>query len=305
MDLGTAEGFLVDLFAGACDHRRARREQLRGAAHHHRVVTGADPGRAHAGNRAEAECDHRHFGERRQRLGENGHLGKVGTTEGFEMPYRSAATGAVDQANQGQAPAHRLGFGEGEFLAQPAVVGAASHGEVVAGDEDLAAIEPGTPANDIGGREPDELAVRVVLGEAGGGADFIEAAGIGKGVEPLANGELAVRMVASDLLRSAHLPGEFLPTGILVDLGLPVHPVSIVVAWWRAYDTSLPGFPPRRRPCPVSPRTSRRCTRIALSWIVSRPRAATALPRSSASFPTWPRPMRSARRSSRRACRWY
>src|SRR5690606_33504040 len=197
--------------------------------------------------------------------------------------------------------------GEVEFLAQAAVVGAAAHGEVVACDEDFAPVDGGAAADHVGRGQADQPAFGVVLGEAGGRADLVEAARVDQGVEALAHGQLAVGMMPGHLLGAAHLPGEFLPTGVLVDLLLPAHPASClhrVAASRRAYDTSLPGLPPRRRRCPVSPRTSRRCTRTDPSSIASPPPGATASPRSSASSRTWRRPPRYARRSSPPGFRW-
>src|SRR5690606_33636394 len=89
--------------------------------------------------------------------------------------------------------------------------------------------------------QADQPALSVVLGEAGYRADLVEAAGVDQGVDALAHGQLAVGVVPGDLLGAAHLPGEFLPTGVLVDLGLPAHRVS-VVSWLV--------LAPMIRPCP-------------------------------------------------------
>ena len=110
-----------------------------------------------------------------------------------------------------------------ELLAQAAVVGAAAHGEVVAGDEHIAAVDAGAAAHHVGRREADEIALRVVLGKAGDGADLLEGALIDEPGDALAHGELARGLVAGDLVGAAQRQGEPAPALHFVELGLPAH----------------------------------------------------------------------------------
>ncbi len=52
-------------------------------------------------------------------------------------------------------------------------------------------------------------------------ADLVEAAGIEQRVDPLAHRELSAIVLALDLVRPAHLPGERLAAAQFLDVGFP------------------------------------------------------------------------------------
>ena len=62
---------------------------------------------------------------------------------------------------------------------------------------------------------------------AGDGADLVERARVDELVDPLADGELAVLVLAGDLVGAAHLSGLGLEAAQLVDLRLPVVAVRV------------------------------------------------------------------------------
>ena len=70
----------------------------------------------------------------------------------------------------------RHALGEDRLHGDGGVGRAAAHREVVAQHDDRAAVDPGAAHDAVGGRELGELAVVVVLGLAGDGADLVEAA---------------------------------------------------------------------------------------------------------------------------------
>ena len=76
----------------------------------------------------------------------------------------------------------------------------------------------------------DEVAVVVVLGDAGGLAEFVERALVGHGIDPLADGLLAKEVLALDLVRSAQRLGECFAAPQLGNLRLPAHPAPCSVS---------------------------------------------------------------------------
>ena len=66
-----------------------------------------------------------------------------------------------------------------------------------------------------------QLAILVVFGDAGDRADLVEAAGVDKLVDALANGEPALVPLSLDLLSASHLARERFAPGEVVELRLP------------------------------------------------------------------------------------
>lgn len=75
---------------------------------------------------------------------------------------------------------------------------------------------------DVRRREVHEL-VAFVGGEAGQGPDLVEGAGVAEPVDPLADGQPSLVVLALDALGSSHALGELGPPADLVELGLPGH----------------------------------------------------------------------------------
>ena len=98
---------------------------------------------------------------------------------------------------------------------------AAPHGEVVAFHHHSATAEIAPAVNEVGGPKPGEAALLVVRGNAGDRADLMERAGIEEPVHPFSHRELALAVMAGDLLRPTHLAHEALPPAELLKLRLP------------------------------------------------------------------------------------
>ena len=119
---------------------------------------------------------------------------------------------------------------------------------------DRAAVDHGAAAEAVGRRHRDEAVVGVVLGAAGQGADLAERAGIDQPADALADGELALAMLAIDLVGAAHLLGEILPPAQFVEFALPSlrrRRATVVVL----------GHPPR------SPAAASAAGRIIVNWV--------------------------------------
>ena len=87
----------------------------------------------------------------------------------------------------------------------------ASDGKVIARQNDRATVDLGTAEQEIGGCKRNQLAVGVILGDPGDGADLMKGIWIADCADALADGELVELMLASDLLGAAHLKRELLP----------------------------------------------------------------------------------------------
>ncbi len=110
-----------------------------------------------------------------------------------------------------------------EFLADAGVVHPAAHGEVVARDDDRTTVDFAAPGHQIGGEKIRELARLVVFRLAGKRPHLVEGAGIEQPVDPLADVELALVVMAGELLGAAHLSGQRLAPAKLIDLRFPAH----------------------------------------------------------------------------------
>src|SRR3989304_454770 len=93
--------------------------------------------------------------------------------------------------------------------APPPAAGAPPHGEVIAAHDDPAAVDAGEAHDEVAGAEVEEVALVVVFGAAGELASLGEAAGVHQAGDAFADGELAAVVLAFDVVRAAHLAGEF------------------------------------------------------------------------------------------------
>src|SRR3546814_3434996 len=83
-----------------------------------------------------------------------------------------------DLAHDRQAHLLRHALGVELLLLDRGVGRPAAHGEVVAGDDDRAAVDGAAADDAVGRRQADQLAVLVIGGTAGDGADLAETAGV-------------------------------------------------------------------------------------------------------------------------------
>ena len=144
LDLPAAEFLLGARLAQPFDDRRAGDEDRGDFLHHDRVVRGDQARGAEAGDRAEAQADDRHLRHLVRDQVERGGLrqpaGQVGASGGFDRLDRSAAAGAFDQPDDRHAELggdllRHLGLALDRGIGR-----SAAQGEVVAGDNDRAAV---------------------------------------------------------------------------------------------------------------------------------------------------------------------
>ena len=224
MNAGAAQRLLVDVLAGAAlHHGRSGDEQLSSPLDQDRQVGRAQPGRAEAGDRAEAGGDHRHDGQVVDHVIPAGVHRHVGVPALLQRLHAAAAASALDEADdrQPQLVGELLGV---DLLTRDRGVGrAAANGEVVAADDDLPAVDAACASDEVGGHEAFQLADRVVLSLAGQRTDLAERAIVQQGRDPLADGQAAGVVLPPDLVRAAHALSEFVPPAELVQLRLPCH----------------------------------------------------------------------------------
>ena len=125
--------------------------------------------------------------------------------------HAAAAAGAVEQPDHRQPHLARVLLGEDLLGVDGGVAGAAAHGEVVGAQQHRAPVDPGGAGDEVGGQHRGQPALVVVAGEPGQRADLGEAAGVGQGLDALADGEPAGGPLAGDLVRAAHGGGQVAP----------------------------------------------------------------------------------------------
>ena len=163
--VGAAELLLGDLAAErAAHHGRPGDEELRRLARHHREMRRRDARRAEARHRTQRRRDHRHRREQLHRDLEVRDVGHVGAAHLRVRLHRSAAAGAVDQPHERQPQVARRLLGPAHLVADRAVGGATAHGEVVAADDDRAAVDAAASAHEVRRRERLRLTGVVVVG---------------------------------------------------------------------------------------------------------------------------------------------
>jgi len=141
----------------------------------------------------------------------------------FQVLYRAAAARAVDQAHERQAQVAGHALHRKELVLDAAIVGAAAHGEIVAGDGHRAPVDAPAAEDQVGRREIGQRAVSAVLRDAREAADLVEGTFVQQLVYALAHRELAAVVLALDLVRPAHLFRERLAAAQFLDLFFPAH----------------------------------------------------------------------------------
>ena len=231
VDVRVAE-FLFAVIAerGLLDQRRPGDHHLRSVAHDDRVVRGGHPGGADARHRAQRQ---RHRRCHREVVDDDvpaPQFGDVGAARHLDGLHRAAAAHAVHQSDVGQPHLIRHGLSGVAFLGDGGVRGAAAHREVVAGQDNRPIVDAGQAEDEVGWRQVDEIAVIVVFRDAGGLADLVERALVGHGVDALAHGHLAEKVLPLDLVGSAECLGERFAAAQLGDLRLPAHATPVPAA---------------------------------------------------------------------------
>ena len=176
--------------------------------------------------------------------------GRLARPAGLDGLDRAAAAGALDDADDRQAQLLRHALGEDRLHRDGGVGRAAAHREVVAQHDHRPAVDAGAPHDAIGRRQLGELAVRIVLGLAGDGADLVEAALVDQLVDALAHCEPAAVVLALHLVRPAHLARHSLALAEVVEFRFPSH--ASVPGWScrllpLLIRQPLPGARPPRR----------------------------------------------------------
>ena len=126
------------------------------------------------------------------------------------------------------------------------VGGAPPHGEVVAADDDRAAVDLRPPEDEVGRREVLEVVSLVVGRAARDLAQLVEGARIHQLGDPLADGVAAAVVLALDALGPAEPLGQLLAAPQLVQLLLPVH-AGLRPTFSRLLQSVLDTCLPRRR----------------------------------------------------------
>jgi hypothetical protein len=161
------------------------------------------------GDGTKTKCHHRHLrhlvGDEVERRGFGQAAGQVGTAGGLDGLHRASPARPLDQPDDGHA---ELG---GDFLRHPGLAldggigGPAAEGEIVAGDDDRAAIDGASAEHAVGRDEAGDVAVRPIGRLAGDAADLLEAAGVEHAVDAFAHRHASAFMLA----RHAVLAAEF------------------------------------------------------------------------------------------------
>ena len=149
-------------------------------------------------------------------------IGEIGSAHLFEGAH--AAPRGVEKADERESPFECAAV-RGEFLAHTAAPTprAAPHGEIARTDNHLAAIELEDAFDSRLRPEVGQLP-RIVIGAfASEPTEFTKRAGVCQEVQPFADGELAVEVLAGDTLGAAHLEGEFAPPLEFFNFRAPGH----------------------------------------------------------------------------------
>ena len=167
LDLPAAELEAVEMLRPVggqrVDDRRPGDEQRRGFLGHHRVVARRQARRAEPGHRAEPERDDRHEAHIRRRvvIGQvrADPARQVGAPGGLDRLDRAAAARALDDADDRQPQIVRHLLGHQRLFADRRVGRAAAHREIVADDDDRAAVDPGAAHHAVRRHQLDQPAV--------------------------------------------------------------------------------------------------------------------------------------------------
>ena len=152
-----------------------------------------------------------------------GSAGHIGTAGGFDCLDRSAAAGSFNEPQQGQAQLVSHALAHQVLVLDRGVGGTAANCEVIATDDNAAAIDHGAAENKIGRCQFFKIVVAVILRHAGNLAEFAEAAVIGEHRDAFANCQPAAIMLALDPLGTAEFLGKGFATFQFVQFRLPGH----------------------------------------------------------------------------------
>ena len=120
-----------------------------------------------------------------------------------------------------------------QLVAHCAVIGATTHGEVIAHKHHRAPADIRPAHHQVGRHQVHEPAVTVVAAAAAQSANLPERTGIGDTGNPLPYRKLAGRLVARHLFLTAHAGGESPPVGKFINLWLPGH--GVFPLWRRMH----------------------------------------------------------------------
>ncbi len=175
------------------------------------------------------------------------HLGYVGSPGHLYGLHGSAAAHAVDETHVGKPQLGGQALCLEPFADDRRVSGTATYREVVSRKNHRAAVDLRGAEHEVGGSELVEIAVVVILSDAGQGADLLERAGIADGGDPLADRQLVEFVLARDLLGATHLVGELLALAQLTNFFLPAHVVGFRLRWTTPHAAGSLGFGSVRR----------------------------------------------------------
>ncbi|MOA22057.1 hypothetical protein D3C78_1425870 [compost metagenome] len=133
MDVAAAQLIFFQVLADTRHNGRPRNEELRGLAHHHGVMAGGHARGAQARHRTQGQRHDRYGGQVLRHQGPHAQLGQQGVALDFDIAHRTATARAVHQPQERQAQVVRHAFGLDQLVADRAVVGAATHGEIIGG----------------------------------------------------------------------------------------------------------------------------------------------------------------------------
>ena len=147
--------------------------------------------------------------------------GEIGVAARLRGLNRAAAARTLNDADDRDAQFLRHPFGQHGFLGDRCIGRTATHREVVARDDNRAAVDRRAPGDTIGGQETGQPALLVIGALAGYRTDLAETAAIDETFYTLTDGETPAGLLAGHLVGPPHLAGEPLPNAKLIQLRLP------------------------------------------------------------------------------------
>ena len=181
---------------------------------------------AHAGGRAQRQCDDRHgfqVGDNILPTGRHRYIGEAHILKTFD---RSAAAGAVDHADQRKAHFVRHFLRLHEFSMQCRVGCATPHGKVIGCRHHRAPVDAPPSEDEVGGRQVGQLACIIIAASPGNLTDLAKAVAVEQPPDPFACVEFPLPMLPRHLLGATHILGQSFPATDLFDFFFPAHAVS-------------------------------------------------------------------------------
>ena len=149
--------------------------------------------------------------------------GQVRRALRLDRLHRAAAAGPLDHANDRQTKRVRRLFRHQRLRRDRSIRGTAAHGEIVADHNHRPAVDLGAAEHAVGRRHRLQVSVRLVLAETGDRAGLLERPLVDQLVDPLPDREPTGRVLAGNLVRTAHFERIGLAPGKLIQFGFPVH----------------------------------------------------------------------------------